>query len=53
MSASTAAGSHEDEHQQNSHRGQPEEIEVDSVRVSHMDKSPSAALMTDTMSLGS
>jgi hypothetical protein len=46
-------GSHEDEHQQNSHRGQPSEFAVDSVRVSHMNTSPSAALMTDTMSLGS
>jgi hypothetical protein len=27
--------SHEDEHQQNGHHGQPSEIEVDSVRVSH------------------
>jgi hypothetical protein len=39
--------SHEDEQQRGGHHGQPNEIEVDSVRVSHTRGASSAALRSD------
>lgn len=45
--------SNEDEHQQNGHLGQPDEIEVDSVRVSHTRKTSFATLRSDMTIPGS